>query len=86
VAAAQLAHRVQPSYPDEAVKENISGTVKLNVIIAKDGKIQQIQVISGHPLLVQAAIDAVRQWEYQPTLLNGQAIEVDTEIEVGFSH
>jgi protein TonB len=86
VAAARLAHRVQPIYPEEARKEKIKGTVKLNVIIAQDGKIQQIQVISGHPLLVQAVIDAVRQWEYQPTLLNGQAIEVDTEIEVGFSH
>jgi len=85
VQAARLINRVQPVYPEEASKGKISGTVKLHAIIAKDGKIQQIQVISGHPLLVQAAIDAVRQWQYQPTLLNGQPVEVDTEIDVIFS-
>jgi TonB family protein len=85
VQAARLINRVQPSYPEEASKEKISGTVKLHVIIAKDGKIQQIQIVSGHPLLVQAAMDAVRQWQYQPTLLNGQPVEVDTQIDVVFS-
>ena len=85
VQAARLINRVQPVYPEEASKEKISGTVKLHVVIAKDGKVQQIQVVSGHPLLVQAAIDAVRQWQYQPTLLNGQPVEVDTQIDVIFS-
>ena len=85
VQAAGLINRVQPVYPEEASKEKISGTVKLHVVIAKDGKIQQIQVVSGHPLLVQAAIDAVRQWQYQPTLLNGQPVEVDTQVDVVFS-
>ena len=85
VQAARLINRVQPVYPEEVSKEKISGTVKLHVIIAKDGKIQQIQVVSGHPLLVQSAIDAVRQWQYQPTLLNGQPVEVDTQIDVVFS-
>jgi TonB family protein len=85
VAAARLINRVSPVYPEEASRENISGTVKLHVVIAKDGKVQQIQVVSGHPLLVQAAIDAVRQWQYQPTLLNGQPVEVDTQIDVVFS-
>jgi protein TonB len=85
VQAARLINRVQPVYPEEASKEKISGTVKLHVVIAKDGKIQQVQVVSGHPLLVQAAIDAVRQWQYQPTLLNGQPVEVDTQIDVVFS-
>ena len=85
VQAARLINRVQPVYPEEASKEKISGTVKLHVVIAKDGKIQQIQVVSGHPLLVQAAIDAVKQWQYQPTLLNGQPVEVDTQIDVIFS-
>ncbi|HWN74734.1 MAG TPA: TonB family protein [Candidatus Udaeobacter sp.] len=85
VQAARLINRVQPVYPEEASKDKISGTVKLHVVIAKDGKVQQIQVVSGHPLLVQAAIDAVRQWQYQPTLLNGQPVEVDTQIDVVFS-
>ena len=85
VQAARLIHRVQPAYPEEASKEKISGTVKLHVVIAKDGKVQQIQVVSGHPLLVQAAIDAVRQWQYQSTLLNGQPVEVDTQIDVVFA-
>lgn len=85
VQAARLVNRVQPVYPEEASKEKISGTVKLHVVIAKDGKVQQIQVVSGHPLLVQAAIDAVRQWQYQPTLLNGQPVEVDTQVDVVFS-
>ena len=85
VQAARLINRVQPVYPEEASKEKISGTVKLHVVIAKDGKVQQIQVVSGHPLLVQAAIDAVSQWQYQPTLLNGQPVEVDTQIDVNFS-
>jgi TonB family protein len=85
VQAARLINRVQPVYPEEASNEKISGTVKLHVVIAKDGKVQQIQVVSGHPLLVQAAIDAVRQWQYQPTLLNGQPVEVDTQIDVVFS-
>jgi TonB family protein len=85
VQAARLINRVQPVYPEEASKKKISGTVKLHAFIAKDGKIQQIEVISGDPLLVQAAIDAVRQWQYQPTLLNGQPVEVDTQIDVIFS-
>jgi TonB family protein len=85
VQAARLINRVEPVYPEEASKEKISGTVKLHVVIAKDGKIQQIQVVSGHPLLVQAAIDAVRQWQYQPILLNGQPVEVDTQVDVVFS-
>jgi periplasmic protein TonB len=56
----------------------------LHVIIAKDGTITQLEVISGHPLLVQAALDAVRQWVYEPTLLEGKPVEVDTEIAVFF--
>jgi protein TonB len=59
--------------------------VKLNATIAKDGTIQHLEVISGHPLLVQSALDAVRQWVYQPTLLNGQPVEVQTEIDVNYT-
>ena len=85
VQAARLINRVSPVYPEEAREEKISGTMKLHVVIARDGKIQQIQVVSGHPVLVQVAIDAVRQWQYQPILLNGQPVEVDTQIDVIFS-
>jgi len=56
--------------------------VKLSAVIAKDGTIQNLEVIEGHPLLAQSALDAVRQWVYQPTLLNGQPVEVVTEIDV----
>src|SRR6516225_6059202 len=85
VQAAKLVNRVQPVYPPLARQTRISGTVKLHAIIGKDGTVQQLQVVSGHPLLVQAALDAVKQWRYQPTLLNGEPVEVDTEIDVIFS-
>jgi periplasmic protein TonB len=85
VQAAKLVNRVTPMYPPLARQTRISGTVKLHAIIGKDGTVQQLQVVSGHPLLVQAALDAVRQWRYQPTLLNGEPVEVDTEIDVIFS-
>ena len=85
VQAAKLVNRVQPIYPPLARQTRISGTVRLHAIIGKDGTVQQLQVESGHPLLVQSALDAVRQWRYQPTLLNGEPVEVDTEIDVIFS-
>jgi periplasmic protein TonB len=85
VQAARLVNKVQPLYPPLARQTRISGTVKLHAIIGKDGSVQQLQMVSGHPLLVQSALDAVRQWRYQPTLLNGEPVEVDTEIDVIFS-
>jgi protein TonB len=85
VQAARLVNRVQPVYPPLARQTRISGTVKLHAIIGKNGAVEQLQVLSGHPLLVQSALDAVRQWRYQPTLLNGEPVEVDTEIDVIFS-
>ena len=85
VQAAKLVNRVQPLYPPLARQTRISGTVKLHAIIGKNGAVEQLQVVSGHPLLVQSALDAVRQWRYQPTLLNGEPVEVDTEIDVIFS-
>jgi TonB family protein len=84
VTAASLMNRVQPEYPKEARKERISGTVRLHVIIQKDGTVGQMEVISGHPLLVQTAIDAVRQWRYRPTQLNGNPVEVDTVVDIIF--
>jgi periplasmic protein TonB len=85
VQAARLVNKVTPLYPPLARQTRISGTVKLHAIIGKDGSVQQLQVVSGHPLLVQSALDAVKQWRYQPTLLNGEPVEVDTEIDVIFS-
>ena len=85
VQAARIINRIQPIYPPLARQTRISGTVRLHAIIGKDGTIQQLEVMSGHPLLQQAALDAVRQWRYQPTLLNGDPVEVDTTIDVIFS-
>jgi protein TonB len=76
--------RVIPVYPVLAKQARISGTVRLAGIIAKNGTMQQLQVVEGHPLLVNAALDAVRQWIYSPTLLNGEPVEVVTPIEVKF--
>ena len=85
VQAAKIINRVQPVYPPLARQTRISGTVRLHAIIGKDGTIQSLEVVSGHPLLQQAALDAVRQWRYQPTLLNGEPVDVDTTIDVIFS-
>src|SRR6266436_6723738 len=85
VQAARIINRVQPVYPALARQTRISGTVRLHAIIGKDGTIQQLEVMNGHPLLQQSALDAVRQWRYQPTLLNGDPVEVDTTIDVIFS-
>ncbi|HKW57152.1 MAG TPA: energy transducer TonB, partial [Candidatus Acidoferrum sp.] len=85
VTAAMLINRVQPVYPALARQTRISGTVRLHAIISKDGSVKELEVISGHPLLVQSALDAVRQWRYHPTLLNGEPVEVDTTIDVIFS-
>jgi protein TonB len=85
VQKAKLARQVKPQYPPLARQARIQGTVKLTAVIAKDGSIQELQVISGHPLLVPAALQAVKQWQYNPTLLNGQAVEVVTQIDVNFT-
>ena len=81
---AQLVDRVEPLYPRAAVLINLQGEVKLHAIIAKDGTIQSLSVTSGHPMLAQAALDAVRQWRYHPYVLNGEAVEVETFITVNF--
>ncbi len=85
VQAARIVNRVQPVYPAAAVQAHIEGVVRLHVIIGKNGAITQLEVISGHPLLQQAALDAVRQWVYEPTLLGGKPVEVDTTIDVLFA-
>jgi protein TonB len=83
--AAKIIKKVVPQYPVLARQARISGTVKLMGIIAKDGTVQKLQVISGHPLLQKAALDAVSQWRYQPTILSGQPVEVIAPIDVIFT-
>jgi len=85
VQQAKLIRQPHPVYPPLAKQARIQGTVKLSAIISKDGTIQHLEVISGHPLLVPAALEAVKQWVYQPTLLNGEPVEVITQIDVNFT-
>lgn len=85
VEAAKLINGPRPEYPQLAKMARIQGTVRLEAVISKDGTIQDLKVISGHPLLVKAALSAVQQWRYQPTLLNGEPVEVITEIDVNFT-
>lgn len=85
VAAAKLTRQVQPVYPQIAKTAHVQGTVLLHAIIAKDGTIQELQYVSGPPLLMKAAMDAVREWRYSPTLLNGEPVEVDTTVQVVFT-
>ena len=84
VLQAQLISRIEPQYPSLAKQTRTEGTVQLRAIIGRDGRITSLEVISGHPLLVKAALDAVRQWSYRPTMLNGESVEVETSITVIF--
>lgn len=77
--------KVTPSYPPDARAARIQGSVVMAVIIGKDGSVQSERLISGHPLLAPAAMDAVKQWKYRPYLLNGNPVEVDTQITVNFT-
>jgi protein TonB len=85
VQAARIIHRVMPVYPPLARRVSISGTVRLQAIIAVDGSIAELSVVSGHPMLIAAALDAVKQWVYRPTVLNGEPVPVDTQINVNFT-
>jgi protein TonB len=85
VQQAMLIRQPKPVYPPLAKQARIQGVVRLNAIIGKDGTIQNLQVATGHPLLVPAALDAVKQWVYKPTLLNGEPVEVITQIDVNFT-
>jgi protein TonB len=85
VTAAAIVTQTRPLYPALARQARIQGNVVLHAIIDKEGKVAELQVISGHPLLVQSALDAVKQWRYKPTLLNGDPVEVDTTITVTFT-
>lgn len=80
-----LIRRVNPIYPSLARTARVQGQVLLSAVIGKDGAIENLRVLSGHPMLVAAAVEAVRQWRYRPYILNGDAIEVETQITVNFN-
>ena len=80
-----LIHRVEPGYPTLARAARVQGDVILTAVISVNGEIENLQLVSGHPMLVPAAITAVKQWRYKPYLLNGQPVEVETTITVIFS-
>jgi periplasmic protein TonB len=79
-----LYHRVEPVYPSIAQRARIEGAVELKAIISKEGTIEGLQRITGHPMLVAAAMDAVKQWRYRPYMLNGEPLEVETDVVVNF--
>ena len=85
VATGLLITKVQPQYPEEARQSRIQGTVILHAVINTKGDVEELTLISGHPLLAPAAIDAVKQWKYKPYLLNYTPVNVETEIVVNFA-
>ncbi|MGC2108028.1 MAG: energy transducer TonB [Candidatus Korobacteraceae bacterium] len=85
VAQGMLIRQVKPEYPSLARQARVQGTVILQATIGKDGSIENLRVISGHPMLAPAAIDAVKQWRYKPYYLNGEPVEVETYINVNFT-
>jgi periplasmic protein TonB len=85
VSTGLLIRKVPPSYPPLARQARIQGVVVLQAQISKEGNIQNLQLISGHPMLAPAAIEAVKQWKYKPYLLNGEPVEVDTQVQVNFT-
>jgi protein TonB len=76
---------VKPTYPPIARQARIQGTVLLQAVISKDGSIEGLKAVSGPPMLIPAAIDAVKQWRYKPYILNGEPVEVDTQVTVNFT-
>jgi TonB family protein len=85
VQAANLIEQVRPTYPPEAKQARIQGTVRFTVVIGPDGLVKNIELVSGHPLLAAAAMGAVKDWVYKPTLLNGVPVEVITTVDVNFT-
>lgn len=80
-----LIRKLQPTYPPLAKTARIQGDVVLNAVISKNGAIENLRVMSGHPMLVTSALDAVKQWKYKPYILNGEPVEVETTITVKFT-
>jgi protein TonB len=84
VTQGMLISKIPPKYPTIALAARVTGVVLLKAIISRDGEIKELQAVSGHPLLVPAAIESVKQWRYRPYLLNGEPVEVETNITVTF--
>jgi periplasmic protein TonB len=84
VAVGLLINRVEPQYPQMAKIAHVQGDVELQATISKTGLIENLRAVSGHPILIQAAMDAVKQWRYKPYLLNGEPVEIETTITVKF--
>jgi protein TonB len=80
-----LIYRVQPQYPQLARQARVQGVVVLRAVISREGKIENLQLVTGHPLLVQSAMEAVRQWRYRPYFLNNEPVEVETQVTVNFT-
>jgi TonB family protein len=85
VQAAKLIDKTTPAYPPLAKQARVQGTVRFNTLIGKDGRVENLELVNGHPLLVPSATEAVSRWVYQPTLLNGEPVEVLTSIDVNFT-
>jgi protein TonB len=85
VTAGMIVHKVQPMYPPLARQARIQGPVVLQAEISKDGSIENLHLISGHPMLAPAAIEAIKQWKYKPYILNGEPVEVETTITFNFT-
>lgn len=85
VQAQNIISKVAPVYPPEAKQAGTQGTVQLSVVVGTDGKVESLNALSGPDVLVQAAVEAVKQWVYKPTLLNGQPVEVLTTVDVNFT-
>jgi protein TonB len=84
VTEGRIIQKIEPQYPPLAKSARIQGQVVLAAIISKSGEIENLVLVSGHPLLVPAALEAVRKWRYRPYLLNGEPVEVETTITVNF--
>lgn len=84
ISEGMLVQKIEPQYPVIAQRAHVQGTVQLKAIISREGAIENLQLVNGHPLLVQAAIDAVKQWRYRPYVLNGEPLEVETIVNVNF--
>ena len=82
---ANLVHQVKPSYPHMAIIMRVQGAVILEAIIDREGRVENLKVLSGHPLLIRASCEAVQQWRYRPTLLNGEPVDVLTQVTVNFN-
>jgi TonB family protein len=85
VQQANLIQKVQPRYPLQAKQDHVQGKVQFAVLIGKDGHVQNVDLLTGEPVLADAAKEAVAQWVYKPTLLNGQPVEVLTQVDVNFT-